>query len=118
MTKYIMGVDAGTTSARTLILDEECNILTVAQKEITQHYPGPGWVEHDPNELLSTQLETMRMALEQAKLNPKDLFAVSFTNQRETAMVWDEKPVGRSITPLFGRPAKPSQSLSVGQRLV
>lgn len=91
MTKYILGIDAGTTSARTLILDQDCNILSIAQKEITQHYPSPGWVEHDPNELISTQLETMRAALRDANLHPKDLFAVSLTNQRETAMIWDKK---------------------------
>ena len=96
MPKSILAIDAGTTSARALVLDEGCEIISVGQREITQHYPQPGWIEHDPAELLSTQLEVMRAALRQAEIQPADLSAAALTNQRETALVW-EKDTGRPI---------------------
>jgi glycerol kinase len=96
MAKYILGIDEGTTGARTFIIDEDSNVLGLAAGELTQHYPRPGWIEHDPMEILSVQYETMRAALRQAKLTPADLTAVAITNQRETALVW-EKDTGRPI---------------------
>lgn len=96
MTKYILGIDEGTTSARTFIIDENCTPLAVVASEITQHYPRPGWIEHDPLEIINTQYETMRAAMREAGIQPSDLAAVALTNQRETAVVW-EKDTGRPI---------------------
>lgn len=91
MTKHILAVDGGTTSVRTLLLNEKYDIVDVAQKEITQHYPQSGWIEHDPEELVSFQLETMRAVLRTNGIHPSDVHAVSITNQRETALVWDRE---------------------------
>ena len=96
MTQYILGIDEGTTSARTLIFDEKCEVRAVAQREITQIYPNSGWIEHDPQEILTAQLETMREALRRADLEATDITAIALTNQRETAVVWD-KETGRPI---------------------
>jgi glycerol kinase len=94
--KYVMALDAGTTSNRAIIFDNESNILSVAQKEFTQIFPNPGWVEHDAEEIWSTQLEVMKLALEKAGLDAKDLAAIGITNQRETTVVWD-KNTGRPV---------------------
>jgi glycerol kinase len=96
MAKYILGIDEGTTGARAFVIDDQCTVLGLAASELTQHYPRPGWIEHDPMEILSVQLEVIRAALRQAKLQPSDLTAVALTNQRETGIVW-EKDTGRPI---------------------
>lgn len=96
MDQYILGIDEGTTSARALIIDQDANILGMGQAELTQIYPRPGWVEHDPMQILETQLEVIRAALRQADISPKQLSAVGLTNQRETGVVW-EKATGRPI---------------------
>lgn len=96
MAKYILGIDEGTTGARTFIVDENSEVIGLAAGELTQHYPRPGWIEHDPQEILTVQFETMRAAMRQANVQPSDLTAVAMTNQRETAMVW-EKETGRPI---------------------
>lgn len=96
MTKYILGIDEGTTGARTFIINEECEVVGLAAAELTQHYPQPGWIEHDPQQILTVQYETMRAAMRQANLQPSDLSAVALTNQRETAMIW-EIDTGRPI---------------------
>lgn len=91
MTKHILAVDGGTTSVRTLLLDETYQIVDVVQREVAQHYPQSGWIEHDPDELVSFQLETMRAVLRNNGIHPSDVHAVSITNQRETALVWDRE---------------------------
>lgn len=96
MPKYILGIDEGTTSARTFIIDAESNVVGLSAKELTQYYPRPGWIEHDPLQILNTQYETMRAAMREAGIEPADLTAVALTNQRETAIVWD-KETGRPI---------------------
>jgi len=96
MAKYILGIDEGTTGARAFVIDDQCEVLGLASAELTQHYPRPGWIEHDPVEILNVQLEVIRAALRQAKLQPSDLTAVALTNQRETGIVW-EKDTGRPI---------------------
>jgi glycerol kinase len=93
---YVMGIDEGTTGARTLIFDGDGEIVAEAARELTQHYPRAGWVEHNPIEILEVQLETMRHALEKAGVSPRDIRTIGLTNQRETAMVW-EKESGRPI---------------------
>lgn len=73
MAKYILGIDEGTTSARSFVIDQDCTIVGFAQQELTQHYPKPGWIEHDATEILNTQLEVIRAALRDANLAPSDL---------------------------------------------
>ena len=77
MAKYILGIDEGTTGARAFVIDDECEVVGLAAAELTQHYPRPGWIEHDPMEILNVQLEVIRAALRQAKLQPSDLSARS-----------------------------------------
>lgn len=88
--QYVMALDAGTTSNRAIIFDEESRIVSVSQKEFTQYFPKPGWVEHDANEILHTMIEVMQNALEQSGLNGADIAAIGITNQRETTVVWDK----------------------------
>ncbi len=88
--KYVMALDAGTTSNRAIIFDEESRIVSVSQKEFTQYFPKPGWVEHDANEILHTMMEVMQSALEQSGLTGSDIAAIGITNQRETTVVWDK----------------------------
>jgi glycerol kinase len=94
--KYIMALDAGTTSNKAIIFDQDAAIIAVAQKEFSQVYPRDGWVEQDADEIWSTQLDAMKQVLEKARLNATDISAIGITNQRETAVVWD-KNTGRPI---------------------
>jgi glycerol kinase len=96
MAKYVMALDAGTTSNRAIIFDEESRIVGVSQKEFTQHFPEPGWVEHDAEEIWSSMVTVMREALEKANLTAGSLSAIGITNQRETTVVWD-KNTGRPV---------------------
>ena len=89
MSQYILALDQGTTSSRSLVFDAAGRILAMAQQEFTQHYPQPGWVEHDPEEILSTQMATAREAVASAGLTMADIAAIGITNQRETTLVWD-----------------------------
>ncbi|MGE1062482.1 glycerol kinase GlpK [Megasphaera paucivorans] len=88
--KYIMALDAGTTSNRAIIFDQDSHIIGVSQKEFTQYFPKPGWVEHDANEILKTMMDVMQEALNQAGLIAADIAAIGITNQRETTVVWDK----------------------------
>jgi glycerol kinase len=96
MPKYMLAVDQGTTSSRAIIFDHQGNILSVAQKEFKQIFPQPGWVEHDPNEIWSTQLGVAAEAITKAGLTVKDIAAIGITNQRETTVVW-ERATGKPI---------------------
>ena len=87
---YILTIDQGTTSSRALTYDMRGNIISIAQKEITQYYPKPGWVEHDPIEILSTQIDVAKQAIEQSG-GVNGLLSVAITNQRETTIIWDRK---------------------------
>ncbi len=89
MARFILALDQGTTSSRSLLLDEEGSVVSIAQREFTQYFPQPGWVEHDPEEIWKCQLATARSALRKAKVAASDLAAISITNQRETVVVWD-----------------------------
>ena len=98
--KYILALDSGTTSARAILFDRDGSPRAVAQKEFAQHYPKPGWVEHDPLEIWSAQIGVAVEALGLAGIGPKDLAAVGITNQRETTVVWDRQtgePVSNAI---------------------
>lgn len=88
--KYIMALDAGTTSNRCIIFDHDGNICSMAQKEFKQMFPNPGWVEHDANEIWSTQLGVAVEAMSKIGVTAEDVAAIGITNQRETAIVWDK----------------------------
>lgn len=94
--KYILSIDQGTTSTRAIIFDKDSNIIAKASKEITQHYPKPGWVEHNPNEIWVSVLAVIARVILEAKLKPSDIHAIGITNQRETTVVWD-KETGQPI---------------------
>ena len=91
MAKYVMALDAGTTSNRCILFNEKGEMCSVAQKEFTQHYPKPGWVEHDANEIWATQLGVAVEAMQEVGASAKDIAAIGITNQRETTIVWDRK---------------------------
>ena len=101
MAKYIMALDAGTTSNRCILFNEQGEMCSVAQKEFTQYFPQPGWVEHDANEIWSTQIEVAQRAMANIGATAADIAAIGITNQRETTIVWDRKtgePVCRAIS--------------------
>lgn len=91
MSKYIIALDQGTTSSRAVLLNEKGIIQAIAQQEFTQIFRKPGWVEHDPKEILSTQLGMLQKVLSENKISPKSVAAIGITNQRETTVVWDKK---------------------------
>ena len=96
MAKYIMALDSGTTSNRCILFDETGAVRGMAQKEFTQYFPQPGWVEHDADEIFATQLEVARQAVANAGIAASDIAAIGITNQRETTVVWN-KHTGRPI---------------------
>ena len=89
--KYIMALDQGTTSSRAVIFDHNGSIISMASKEFKQIYPKPGWVEHNPTEIYSSQIEIARSALSKANLTAVDIVSIGITNQRETTILWDKK---------------------------
>jgi len=93
---YILALDQGTTSSRSIIFDREGTVVSVGQKEYKQIYPQSGWVEHDPAEIWRSQMETAVEALAKADLSASDIAAVGITNQRETTIIWD-KTTGEPI---------------------
>jgi glycerol kinase len=98
--QYILAIDQGTTSSRAIVFDKAGRIISVAQKEFTQHYPKPGWVEHDPMDIWSSQSTVTAEAVAKANLSADNIAAVGITNQRESVVVWDREtgsPVGRAI---------------------
>ena len=96
--KYILALDQGTTSSRAILFDRAGSIAGIAQKEFRQHYPKPGWVEHDANEIWATQSGVATEVLAKANLTPADIAAIGITNQRETTVVWD-RGTGQPICP-------------------
>ena len=96
MSKYIMSLDAGTTSNRCILFNESGEICSVAQKEFTQIFPRPGWVEHDADEIFATQLDVARQAMANIGAVASDIAAIGITNQRETTIVWN-KVTGRPV---------------------
>src|SRR5580700_2905403 len=95
---YILALDQGTTSSRAILFDEAGAIAAVAQHEFEQFYPKPGWVEHDPTEILTSQMACAVEVLGKADARPRDVAAIGITNQRETVIVWD-RATGRPIHP-------------------
>ncbi len=96
MTKYILALDQGTTSSRSMLFDHEGNISGLAQKEFQQIFPQPGWVEHDPEEIWSSQYGTIAEAVAKAGITMKQIAGIGITNQRETTVVW-ERSTGKAI---------------------
>ena len=98
--RHVIALDQGTTSSRAIIFDESGSPVASAQREFKQHYPEPGWVEHDPDEIWRTQRDVAREALRSSGLKPEDLVACGIANQRETTVVWDRQtgqPIHRAI---------------------
>ena len=97
---YLLALDQGTSSSRSIVFDERGRIVAQAQRELSQCYPRPGWVEHDPGEIWRTQIETAREALQKAGISAAEIRSIGITNQRETTLVWDRatgEPVQRAI---------------------
>lgn len=100
MARYVLAIDQGTTGSTAIVFDEKGEIRGRGYAELPQHYPRPGWVEHDPEDIWRTSLRVMRSALRSARISGADLCALGITNQRETTLVWDRrtgKPVHRAI---------------------
>jgi len=89
VSRYVMALDQGTTSSRAILFDERGSPVAIDQYEFTQHFPNPGWVEHDPEEIWSSQLRAARGVLEKAGATGADIAAIGITNQRETSLIWD-----------------------------
>lgn len=98
MGEYVLALDQGTTSSRCIVFDKEGKMISVAQKEFTQYYPQPGWVEHNPNEIWSSQMTVVMEALSLVNLEAKDIAAIGITNQRETTIVWN-RHTGNPVYP-------------------
>ena len=114
MDKYVMALDAGTTSNRCILFNEKGEMCSVAQKEFTQFFPKPGWVEHDADEIWATQYEVAKQAMENVGATATDIAAIGITNQRETTIVWDKatgEPVHHAIVWQCRRTAEYCDSL-------
>jgi glycerol kinase len=97
---HLLALDQGTSSSRSIVFDTQGRVVALAQRELRQHYPQPGWVEHDPDEIWATQLETAREAIARAGLTARDIRAIGITNQRETTLLWNRRsgrPLARAI---------------------
>jgi len=109
--RYVMALDAGTTSNRAIVFDEQAQIVGVAQREFTQHFRKPGWVEHDADEIWCSMLGVMREVLEKCRLSAKDLSAIGVTNQRETTVIWNRR-TGRPVCPAIVWQSRQSADIS------
>lgn len=117
MEKYILALDQGTTSSRAILFDKSGNIITTAQKEFTQYFPKPGWVEHDPKEIWTTQSAMAVEALSSANIDASAIAAMGITNQRETVVVWDRdtgEPIYNAIVWQDKRTADYCEELKTG----
>jgi len=97
---FVLALDQGTTSSRAIVFDHGGGIRAVAQREFAQHFPQPGWVEHDPTEVWASQFGVLAEALAKARIAASDLAAIGITNQRETTLLWERatgKPVANAI---------------------
>jgi glycerol kinase len=97
---HLLALDQGTSSSRSIVFDAQGRVVALAQRELRQHYPQPGWVEHDPDEIWATQLDTAREAIARAGLTARDIRAIGITNQRETTLLWHRRsgrPLARAI---------------------
>lgn len=100
MSGFVLAIDQGTTSTRAIMFDGDMKVVGSGQKEFTQHYPASGWVEHDPEEIWSSVVATVKAALKKAGRVASDVAAIGITNQRETVVIWDRatgKPIHNAI---------------------
>ena len=100
MAKYILALDQGTTSSRSVLINELGEIVAMNQQEFTQIFPQSGWVEHDAEEILSTQFTTLKKVIQKANIHPSEIAGIGITNQRETTVVWNKatgKPIYNAI---------------------
>ena len=114
MKKYVLSLDAGTTSSRAILFDIKGNQVAVTQQEFTQIFPKKGWVEHDPNEIWITQLNAIKNVMKKASINSEEIDSIGITNQRETTIIWDKKtgqPVYNAIVWQDRRTAKICEEL-------
>ena len=114
MAKYVLALDEGTTSCRCILFDKKGNQISVAQKEFTQYFPKPGWVEHDAMEIWSTQVGVAREAMLKIGAKPEEIAGIGITDQRETTIVWDKttgQPVYNAIVWQCRRTAEYCDSL-------
>ncbi|MGC2243447.1 MAG: FGGY family carbohydrate kinase, partial [Candidatus Aquilonibacter sp.] len=93
---FVLALDQGTTSSRAIVFDHSGTVCGVDQREFAQHFPQPGWVEHDPDDIWKSQLETARGAMRNAGIAASDLAAIGISNQRETTTLWD-RATGRPV---------------------
>ena len=91
MAKYVMALDAGTTSNRCILFNEKGEMCSVSQREFTQYFPKAGWVEHNPTDLYVTQYSVLIEAIAQMNIDPEEIAGIGITNQRETTIVWDRE---------------------------
>ena len=97
---YILAIDQGTTSTRSIIFDKNLRVVQSSQKEITQYFPKPGWVEHDPEEIFDTVIDTVKDVIKKTGITVKEIVSIGITNQRETTVIWDAlsgKTLSRAI---------------------
>ena len=121
MGKYIMSFDAGTTSSRCILFNENGEVCSKVQKEFTQYFPRAGWVEHDASEIWQTQLSVARKAMQEVGATYKDITAIGITNQRETTILWDRvtgQPVSRAIVWQCRRTSKFTERLKEDNELI
>ncbi|ENO13671.1 glycerol kinase [Marinobacter nanhaiticus D15-8W] len=114
MTRYLLAIDQGTTSSRAMIFDDRGEFCAVSQQEFPQHFPDSGWVEHDPEDIWNSVVETCRGALKEASLSAGDIAGIGITNQRETTVIWDRatgKPIYNAIVWQDRRSAKYCEQL-------
>jgi len=94
--KYVLSIDQGTTSSRAILFNKNMEIAAIAQEEFPQHFPQSGWVEHNPDDIYNTVLNTCKDVIKQAKITPEDIISIGITNQRETTLIWD-KNSGKAV---------------------
>src|SRR5438128_4729074 len=100
MARYVVSIDQGTTGTTVLVFDETLKLRARGYREFAQHFPQPGWVEHDPEEIWQSVVDAAEQALTDARVRPADVTAIGITNQRETTLLWDRRtaePVHRAI---------------------
>lgn len=119
--KYIISLDQGTTSSRAIIFDENSNKIASSQQEFPQYYPHSGWVEHDPMEILNSQIEVLKNVVKKANINLENVAAIGITNQRETTIVWDKetgKPIFNAIVWQCRRTAEMCDSIADSAKII
>ena len=103
----LLSFDQGTTSSRALVFDDQGAIVSVAQREFAQIFPQPGWVEHDPEEIVASQFAVAIEAMAKANVQPREVRALGITNQRETTIIWHRSTGSRCTTRSFGKTGVP-----------